>query len=101
MTALEIHPLPVISTGHLTKEVAERLDAEGDSNPWCPVATWEYGYFIFLDDLFAVLEEPPQCLVDIRNWRMELEKRGVVDNSRWLRLDGDGSRVEELPYYEW
>lgn len=99
--SLEIHKMPSISTGHLTKEVADILTAQRDGNPWCPCAAWEYGYFLFLDEPEASEAPVPQCLLDIRNWLRRQEKAGVVDNSHWVRLDGDGDTAETLPIYDW
>lgn len=99
--SLEIHKMPSISTGHLTKEVADILTAQGDGNPWCPCATWEYGYFLFLDEPEAGLAPVPQCLLDIRDWLRKQEAAGLLDNSRWVRLDGDSDSVDEIPTYNW
>lgn len=99
--SLEVHTIPVISTGHLTKEVAERLTAEGDKNPWIPCMPWDYGFFMRLDDPDDTKESVPQCLLDIRDWRMKLERKGKLDNSRWVRLDCDADPVEDLPTYDW
>ena len=96
---LEITAMPVISTAHLTADVAERL-AEGGTH-WCPCASWPNGFFMFLDELEDGEEEVPQCLLDIRNWLRAYEKSNVVDNSRWVRLDSDGAHAEGLPVYDW
>lgn len=98
---VEIHTIPAISTAHLTKEVAERLTAEGNKNPWCPCAAWDYGYFLFLDELEASDGEVPQCLLDTRDWLRNLEDRGILGSSRWVRLDRDADTVDGLPTYDW
>lgn len=97
----EIHSIPVISTGHLTQNVADMFTQQGDNNPWCACAVFQYGFFIFLDALEEGETEPPKCLVDIRNWLRSLEQAEVIDNSRWLRLDSDGKKIEGLTFYEW
>lgn len=99
--SLEVHTIPVISTVHLTKEVAEALTEKGSANDWCCCAPWEFGYFIFLDDLESCSHPVPQCLIDIRDWRMKLEMTKKLDNSRWVRLDGAAETVEGLPTYDW
>ena len=66
--SLEIHKMPSISTGHLTKEVADILTAQGDGNPWCPCATWEYGYFLFLDEPEAGLAPVPKTVSPATRW---------------------------------
>lgn len=94
---LEIHSIPVISTAHITREVNDQLLA--DDNPWALHANLGgCGFFIFLDDL---IDPAPQCLKDLRDWLRKKEDAGIVDNSRWLRLDSDGQIVEGLPTYDW
>ena len=101
MATLEVHNIPVISTSHLTKDVAARLDQ--DASTWCGGAGYQgCGYFLYLDEPSAPeAESVPQCLLDIRDWRMQLEKEGKLDNSRWVRLDWDADTVDGLRVYEW
>lgn len=99
--SLEIHKIPMISTAHLTKEVADVLTERRDGNPWCPCAAWEFGYFLFLDEPEAGRTPVPQCLLDIRDWLRKQEAAGLLDNSRWVRLDGDADAAENLPTYDW
>lgn len=98
--SLEIHHLPVISTQHLTEEVAAQLTQAGKRS-WPPCASWANGFFIFLDDLESNDGQVAQCLIDIRNWMRGLEESGVINNARWIRLDGDADPVEGLPVYDW
>lgn len=98
---LEVHTIPMVSTCHITKEVADTLTAKGDDNPWVCCAQWGYGYFLHLDDLESAPEPVPQCLLDIRDWRMKLECEGKLDNSRWVRLDCDADPADDLPTYDW
>lgn len=99
--SLEIHKIPMISTAHLTKEVADVLTERRNGNPWCPCAAWEFGYFLFLYEPEAGRTPVPQCLLDIRDWLRKQEAAGLLDNSRWVRLDGDSDSVDELPTYNW
>ncbi|WP_153785318.1 hypothetical protein [Pseudomonas sp. EMN2] len=96
---LETSVMPVISTAHLTAEVAERL-AQGGTH-WCPCASWPNGFFLFLDLLEDGDETVPQCLLDIRNWLRAHENSKVIDESRWVRLDADGAYADGLPIYDW
>ncbi|MCK1789002.1 hypothetical protein [Pseudomonas violetae] len=105
---MEIICLPVISTAHVTQEVAERLTNEGNNNPWCPGASWEHGFFLHLDELEARSSETvtiPQCLIDIRNWlrAQNLRSTNGVRSMRtdWVRLDQDADVAEGLPSYDW
>ena len=117
---METHPIPVISISHLTREAAEYLTAHGDDNPWCVCATYQEGFFLYLDeleaydpesvhpDLAAAVGRPPmpRCLIDIRDF---LCKQGLhaEENARplgrscWIRLDRDADPVDGLPTYDW
>ena len=99
--SLEIHKIPMISTAHLTREVADVLTKRRDGNPWCPCAAWDYGYFLFLDNPEDCETPVPQCLLDILEWLRKQEVAGVLDNSRWVRLDESAEKVDELPTYNW
>lgn len=92
MSKFEIMKIPSISTGHLTQHVAAKLTERRDSNPWTICAAYEYGYFLYVDDLGDLA---PQCLKDIREWLMENHEPG------WIRLDCDAPAVEGLPLYDW
>ncbi|MGE8063935.1 hypothetical protein [Pseudomonas sp. NPDC089569] len=105
---MEIHSLPVISTAHVTQEVADRLTKEGNNNPWCPCASWEHGFFLHLDELEARESDDvtiPQCLIDIRDWLRAKDLRNTCGDSTtradWVRLDQDCDTVEGLPTYDW
>ncbi|MHC5194928.1 DUF5983 family protein [Pseudomonas frederiksbergensis] len=105
---MEIHSLPVISTAHLTEEVAALLTKEGNNNPWCPCASWEYGFFLHLDDLEARMSETvtiPQCLIDIRDWLRAKNLRSTCGDTTvradWVRLDQSADAEEGLPAYDW
>lgn len=95
----ETMQVPVISTGHLSPEVAKLLGERGDNNPFIPCAVWEYGYFIYLDEPEARESDEEvdiQCLLAIRDW---LRAKGYRDG--WVRLDCDADRVPDLPFYDW
>jgi hypothetical protein len=105
---MELHVLPVISTNHLTQEVAERLTNDGNNNPWCVCASWENGFFLHLDELEGAEseEEPaPQCLFDIRDW-LRAKNLVCTDGDQkfrgdWVRLDSDAEPQDDLPSYDW
>ena len=97
--AIESHNIPVISTPHLTVDVAEALTNQRNNNPWAPCADWEHGFFLCLERIGRHCGEPvaaPRCLSDIREWLID---NGF--NSCWVRLDSDGPTVGDLPSYEW
>lgn len=85
--------MPVINTGHLDKDTAERLAKLGDQNEGCPCLRWSYGLILYLDD---VHEEGPKCLNDIADW---LQNHHFHDC--WVRLDRDADLVDDLPHYDW
>lgn len=89
-SAVERMTLPVISTAHLTEEVARRLAGDGDDNPWgFTCAPYAEGVFLWLG---APDKNDPQCLRDIQKW---------LGAPGWVRLDSDAPKVKELPTYEW
>lgn len=90
---IPIMQVPVLSTAHLSKTVAETMTAERSRYQWCAVAEWTYGYFVYLAELDI---DAPQCLHDIYTW---LTKNGFTDC--WVRLDADADPVEELHTYNW
>lgn len=97
---IETHKIPVISTAHITQEVAARLDK--DDCPWVALAVYQdCGYFLYLDEPSDLDEPVPKCLMDIRDWRRKLEREGVLDNSCWVRLDCDAEKVNGLTSYPW
>lgn len=85
--------MPVISTGHVDETTADLFTRLGAKNDWCHCLGWQYGWVLYLDD---VDEEAPQCLRDIADW---LQKHGFHD--RWVRLDRDADKADDLPFYEW
>lgn len=100
---MELHTLPLISTSHITPEVAHTLSVLREKNPWAAGAMWEFGFFLHLDDL---PEGTPQCLIDIRDW---LRSKNLpcwsgptrVGSSPWIRIDRDGPEEVGLPIYDW
>lgn len=97
---IEMLRVPVISTGHLSEETRRRLDAECNENPWVPLAAWEYGYFMFVDDPSGEREEVPADIQALADWWRKHEAAGRFDNSRWIRLDRDGETAGDLPTYD-
>lgn len=105
---MELISLPVISTSHLTQEVAATLTALGNGNAWVPCAAWPYGFFISLktiEDKVAAGEEIPRCLQDIAAWLktkdLPCSASGHTWNGTWVQLDQAVDAVDELPTYSW
>lgn len=103
---MELHTLPVISTGHLTPEVVRILVAQGNDNPWVRCATWADGFFIDVAKIDSVLSlgaNVPQCLLDIKQWVSDQDLPCTGEGSswqgNWVRLDRDGEVQVGLPTY--
>lgn len=89
--------IPVISTAHITKEVAARLTEEGDKNPWVICAPYEYGYFLWINDRENYNPDSvPECLLSIIDKLSTPTAIGV-----WVRLDSDADPLDGLPVYDW
>ena len=89
--------IPVISTAHITKEVADLLTAEADKNPWVICAPYEYGYFLWINDRENYdPDSVPECLLAISDKLRTAAAIGV-----WVRLDCDVDLLDGLPVYDW
>lgn len=89
--------VPVLSTGHLSKATRDRLESEGDDNPWMYCASYLDGYFISVpaDDKFPEgLDVPPPDLLAIWKWARE-------NKYDWVRLDSAGDVIEALRTFDW
>lgn len=95
---IETMTLPIISTAHLTKEVADRLESEGDKNPWVICAPYECGFFLWIGEGNDGELDMPQCLRDIRDAIIKIFHRGP---GAWVRLECDADKLPDLPAYEW
>lgn len=100
---MELHTIAVISTSHLSQDVARILTAQGNNNPWVSCSSWEHGFFLHLEELE---QSTPQCLIDIRNWLRSKElpcsdSGGQKWFGTWIRLDGDAEPESDLPRYDW
>lgn len=89
---IETMTIPSISTGHLTQLVAAKLKERRDNNPWVTCAAFEYGFFLYVEDLDEIA---PQCLKDIEKWLRENHEPG------WIQLDSASPVAEGLPLYSW
>ncbi|HQR21836.1 MAG TPA: hypothetical protein PKV98_13265 [Burkholderiaceae bacterium] len=90
----ELMVLPVLSTGHVSKATHNRLEQEGDANPWFHVAPYEYGWFLSMpSDIEFLVPTPPPDLLALMRWA---RVRGYA----WIRLDQAGSEVEGVPLHD-
>lgn len=87
--------VPVISTVHCPDNGSLHGLAFGDR----PVALYEDGAFIFLghpaEDTYT---ESEQWLLPIATWLHDLQG---LDCSGWVRLDGCGDVIPDLPTFDW
>lgn len=101
LAPFQMDTLPIISITHLTQEVANKLEEEGDDNPWVGCAEWPYGMFIYVGGVSELENKPPKCLLDLEHWVKHQHRLGYLDDCCWVRLDGDAPQMEDLPVYEW
>jgi hypothetical protein len=103
---LEISKVLTLSTGHVTKDIADMLDEFSTYDPLvtnCYLEVYNknnYGWFIHTHlgteekEIEKLSNEIPQVLWDL----MTLAR----DNGcAWLELDRDAERLEDLPYFDW
>lgn len=94
-TDIDVMKVPVLSTGHISVATRQRFESEGDANPWCHVAGFEYGYFISIPTEWEHAVPPvPADLQALFRWASQ---RGFA----WVRLDSDGEVVAGLPSFSW
>lgn len=88
---LEIQKVLLATTGHVTEEERDILNANGYSRG-------EYGWLIFInpnaDPSVSEIEEPSEGLAGA----MRVAKE---NGCRYLLLDRDAQELEGLPVYEW
>jgi hypothetical protein len=100
---LPIEKIIVLSTMHLTKEVAEALpvfvtnDADLSLTPWWPSWTRPEGWMFYV---------PPRDAEDARYANAPVCIQACVNMARavgccWLMLDRDGTVLDGLPTWEW
>lgn len=90
----EIQHILVVSTAHITEEVAESLAQ--DELPIIVYSKDQYGFFIFVPEQFEHERDSrlPPCLQDI----IELAKS---QGTAWIMLDRDAEPSEALTQYSW
>jgi hypothetical protein len=91
MSALWTSTIPVISTGHITEETYDYLITLPINTTKELVAPYLYGLFLYIGDDYKSDRPDLQALAA---WAAQHDYMCV-------RLDRDGDRVDELPYYEW
>ena len=90
--------VPVISTAHITEDVARELaeTLPGEDFYGLLNAVTPFGGFVACDDPDYPSDMPPlpKCLRDCFNW-------AVDEGFEWIRFDADGDQIGELTVYEW
>ena len=88
----EIQKVLVLSTGHVTQETAEALEARSVPNMVVP---YEHGFFIWVPSTASDVDDGvPGELKFLLGYA-----RGV--GCDWLRLDSDGPERDDLAKWEW
>ena len=89
-----IMQVPVLSTRHITPDLAELLNNLGSSPaPWDQeVIGIEGGWLLYVGSNEAT--DVPEVLAPLFAWTASL-------GYEWLRLDQDGDVIADLPAYDW
>ena len=90
--------VPVISTAHLTEDVACELAETLPCEDFYGLlhAGTPFGGFVACDDPDPppTMEPLPKCLHDCFTWACD-------EGFEWIRFDAEGDQIGELPVYEW
>ncbi len=106
---LEIEKSLVVSTAHVLQSDMELLEQE-NSYPYT-VHNTEYGAMVYIvKDMIIPVEQSVEFIMEdsvdeqivafSRDFR-RLLKLAQDNDCTWLRLDCDGSEIEQLPSHEW
>lgn len=93
---MEICKLLTISTAHVKEETFDALESETIDIVAYPVE-WcgdLYGFFILALDYDDTSESIPEDLKACLDF-------AIGHDCTWLRIDGDGEELSELPVYDW
>jgi hypothetical protein len=91
----QVDLVPVISTCHVSKDTAARLDLGDRENDWTITAAYEHGWLLYVqpEELIADLGMP-EDLATVMAW-------GRRHKVQWIRMDCDAGAVHDLPQYDW
>jgi hypothetical protein len=91
-----------ISTGHLTEQDNNLLQADADNNPGpnTPVAAYkyEYGYFVYVGE-----EAEDQTIKEYgySDSFINILKKARELKCKYVQYDSDGIQYEDIPFYNW
>lgn len=91
MSAPTVIRVPDISTGHLTEETMQGIIMDVACGARYG-ATYPEGVWLWISDERD--EDEPQSLLAVQDWAR-------AEGFSWVRIDADGDRVPELPFYVW
>ena len=80
-----------LSTGHLTAETMSDVIADVACQARAG-ATYPEGVWLWISD--ERYDDEPPSLLAVQDWARS-------HGFEWVRLDADGERVAELPFYVW
>lgn len=87
-----------LSTGHVTRETSEWLDAEAQDQVHGKAVTnifsTDGGWFIWADEEWLTGRGAPKDLLNLAAFAKSYE-------CDYLMLDCDGERIDTLPFSEW
>ena len=98
---LEIHKTLVVSTAHLTKEVAEMYNAFGTEDEYpCDLMRPRWvrneGWMLYVPETITGLDviNTPDCISDVI-------AVAIKNKCQWIMFDSDGPLIEGLPVFKW
>lgn len=92
---VETHTVPIISTSHMTPDVARAIAEDGDGNQWSiPVAKYGQGCVFLGCNNPQPSEAWPDCIRRIYAW-------ATANGFYMVRLDADADQVAGLTFYHW
>lgn len=103
---LETPRMLMLSTGHLTLDTAQRINADQrrvcqeprDEDLPLLFRKGDDGWFIpIIGDVAETLEDRPGCPADL----IAIRKLAEANGCTWIMLDRDGPVVDALPSYDW
>ncbi len=90
--------IPVISTAHITQEIAAEMSKllPGEELYGLDCAVAPFGAFVRFPEDLDELPDLPECLRAIATWAWSQPQEYA-----WVRIDQDGDVRDGLPVYDW
>jgi hypothetical protein len=97
-----IHTTLDISTGHLTGKDNELLTEAGEGESGNPIVTYiyEYGYFVFVPEEDAGLNQHAETYGYSKAFT-KIMARARELKCKYIQFDGDGIQYDDLDTFNW